>query len=71
MVVFGLRQDNLGLAVGGGLLFWMVAREERAAPVVAAWRQQADSGPDGPANQTREEFIDAYGRRYVVVTKVA
>lgn len=68
VIYLGLTRGNWGLAVVGGLLFWMVAREERAAPVVEAWRQQG--APAVGQTQTREEFVDRYGRRYVIVTKV-
>ncbi len=71
LIVIGLTGGHSGLAVVGGLLFWMVAREERAAPVVEAWRRQgAPAGEQTVPPQTREEFVDRYGRRYVIVTKV-
>lgn len=100
-IVWGLLGGNYGLIVVGGLLFWMVAHEERAAPAVEAWRARVEraeplvspldafelaragrvrGGAPAPSDvvidvtggevrQTREEYVDGYGRRYVIVTK--
>ena len=104
-VAVGLWQANWGLLIIGGLLFLMVAYEERSAPAVAQWQQEAgrpktsepvdadvidpidpagvmrsgrvrrmgtvtvDVTP-GRAAETHEEFVDRFGRRYVVVTKL-
>ncbi|MCB9650356.1 MAG: site-2 protease family protein [Deltaproteobacteria bacterium] len=105
-VLVGVVKGMWSLALIGGMLFLMVAQEERVAQVMAsawpraepqapewaqraalldAWRlaqtgraRAAHPGPGGPvidvtpsgAHETREEFVDAYGRRYVVVTRL-
>lgn len=75
LILFALLSRHWGFAVVGALLFAMVAHEERVAPAVQAWREEQEPGepvevsPDlSPV--TREEFIDRYGRRYVITTKV-
>jgi len=71
-VLLGLLGGNWGFIVIGGLLFWLVAHEERSAPAVQAWRDEhgASEPPAGPA-VAEELFVDRHGRRYVIKAELA
>jgi Zn-dependent protease len=61
LIGLGLYLPQLALALIGGLLFLMVRGEERFAEQEALLR----------GRMTREEYVDAWGRRWVVVTRLS
>ena len=70
-IAVGFYAQAWSLLLIGGLLFLMVRYEERLALQRETW------GPHGPlqpalatAQETREEYVDAHGRRYVVLTRL-
>jgi Zn-dependent protease len=60
-IAVGLWYGQLSLALIGGLLFLMVRGEERFAEHQEALRKR----------QTYEEYVDPWGRRWVVVTRLS
>lgn len=56
------------LVIVGVMLFLMVANELRVAEAQENARLKKAELPD--LRETREEFVDAFGRRYVVVTRM-
>jgi hypothetical protein len=64
-IAFGLAKQHYSLVVVGALLFFMVWNELRVAQVQEDMKRRA-----AEARETREEFIDPLGRRYVVITRV-
>jgi Zn-dependent protease len=63
-VGFGLFTGQYSLIIIGAMLFLMVWNELRVAEAQEAAKQRASE------RETREEFIDALGRRYVVITRL-
>ncbi|MEQ8273502.1 MAG: site-2 protease family protein [Deltaproteobacteria bacterium] len=77
----GLFIQAWSLMLIGFVLFVLVANEQRIARVQESLRRQGPFAPspygpvidvgDGPSSSvTREEFVDAHGRRFVVVTRL-
>jgi Zn-dependent protease len=64
----GLMAHQFSLVIIGVMLFLMVWNELRVAEAQEAARIRASQLVD--LRETREEFIDALGRRYVVVTRM-
>lgn len=81
-VALGLFLQAWSLALIGVVLFVLVANEQRVARLqerLRAERAVFEPSPFGPVidvgeapsgSVTREEFLDPYGRRYVVVTRL-
>jgi Zn-dependent protease len=63
-IAFGLYTGQYSLLIVAAMLFLMVWNEQRVAEAQEAAKQRATE------RETREEFIDAFGRRYVVITRV-
>jgi len=73
-IAVGVFQQAYSLALIGALLFLMVRNEERFAEQEAIRRQYLnpyDVPPPGGGPETREEFVDPWGRRWVVVTRLS
>ena len=73
-IAVGLFYGQLSLALIGGLLFLMVRGEERFAEQQEAVRRQYFDPYDIPMPQgrtTREEYVDPWGRRWVLVTRLS
>jgi Zn-dependent protease len=74
-IAVGLMFGQLSLALIGGLLFLMVRGEERFAEREAERKQYFDPydipPAGGPLRETREEYVDPWGRRWVVVTRLS
>lgn len=62
-IATGLFTWQFAPVIIGAMLFLMVANELRVARAHEAEQQRAS------ARETREEFIDTFGRRYVVITR--
>lgn len=76
-IAVGVVQGAWSLLMIGGLLLLMVGNEERVAEAQEALRVKVldpfDLSPVPFADagrETREEFVDSYGRRYVVITRL-
>jgi Zn-dependent protease len=74
-LIAGLYTQWWSLMIIGALLLFMVQNEERIVEAQEAMRQRMQLDPDpflpmSGARETREEFIDPYGRRYVVITRL-
>jgi Zn-dependent protease len=59
-MVVGLYTRAWSLLIIGALLLFMVSHEERVAEAQESMK-----------NETRELFIDPYGRRYIVITRLS
>jgi Zn-dependent protease len=73
-MVAGLINHWWSLCIISLLLFFMVGNEERIAAAQEALRSHTALivDQDGqPTGETREDFIDAYGRRWVVITRLS
>lgn len=63
-----LKPRAYALVIVGVMLFLMVANELRVTEAQENARLKKEERPD--LRETREEFIDAFGRRYVVTTRM-
>lgn len=70
-IAVGFYAQAWSLLLIGGLLFLMVRYEERLALVRETWGPHGSFQPAmSPLHETREEYVDAHGRRYVVLTRL-
>lgn len=84
-VIFGVVKGAWSIALLGVVLFVLVAHELNIARVQEEIRQQqrmlfeqgpdgagpvVDVGPSGGGAVTHEEYIDPFGRRYIVTTRL-
>jgi Zn-dependent protease len=70
-MIAGMLNHWWSLCVISVLLFFMVGNEERIAEAQEAMRVHRPLVVDqDPSGETREDFVDPYGRRWVVITRL-